>query len=57
MLLPYNLFATVHIPTRVQNESNMAMDSIFIDIHKITNYTISPIYRVYQKEWMDFTGQ
>jgi hypothetical protein len=29
--LPYNLMATVHFPTRVQNESNMAIDYIFID--------------------------
>jgi hypothetical protein len=44
MLLSYNLLATVHFPTRVQNQSNMAIDNIFIGIHKITNYTVSPIY-------------
>jgi hypothetical protein len=31
LLLSYNLTATVHFPTRVQNESNMAIDYIFID--------------------------
>jgi hypothetical protein len=44
MLLFYNLSAIVHFPTSVQNQSNMAMDNIFIDIHKITNYTVSPVY-------------
>jgi hypothetical protein len=46
MLLSYNLLATVHFPTRVQNQSNTAMDNIFTDIHKITAYTVSPVYNV-----------
>jgi hypothetical protein len=44
ILQSYNLLATVHFPTRVQNQSNMAIGNIFIDIHKIINYTVSPIY-------------
>jgi hypothetical protein len=44
MLLYYYLLAIVHFPTRVQNQSNTAVDNIFMDIHKITNYTVSPIY-------------
>jgi hypothetical protein len=44
MLLSYNLSAIVYFPTRVQNQSNTATYNIFIDIHKITNYTVSPIY-------------
>jgi hypothetical protein len=43
LLLSYNLSAIVHFPTRVQNQSNMAIDNIFIHIHKITN-TASSIY-------------
>jgi hypothetical protein len=46
MLLSYNLLAIVHFSSRVQNQSNMAVDNIFIDTHKITNYTVSPIYNV-----------
>jgi hypothetical protein len=38
--------ATVHFPTRVQNESNMAIDYIFIGNYKFTKYTVSPIYNV-----------
>jgi alpha-amylase/alpha-mannosidase (GH57 family) len=34
----------VHFPTRVQNQSNTAIDSIFIDNYKFTKYTVSPIY-------------
>jgi hypothetical protein len=46
MLLSYNLAATVHFPTRVQNQSFRAIDntSIFIDKYKFTKYTASPIY-------------
>jgi hypothetical protein len=36
--------ATVNFPTRVQNQSNMAIDVIFIDNYKFTMYTISPMY-------------
>jgi hypothetical protein len=44
MLLSYNLTATVHFPTRVQNESNVAINYIFIDNYKFTKYTVSLIY-------------
>jgi CO dehydrogenase/acetyl-CoA synthase epsilon subunit len=44
MLLSYNLSAIVHFPTRVQNQSNTGIGNIFIDIHKITNYAVSPVY-------------
>jgi hypothetical protein len=44
MLQSYNLSAIIHFPTRVQNQSNMAVENIFIDIHKIIYYTVSPIY-------------
>jgi hypothetical protein len=43
-LLSCNLSAVVNFPTRVQNQSNMAIDNIFVDIHNITNYTVSPVY-------------
>jgi hypothetical protein len=36
VLLSYNLMATVHFSTRVQNESNMAINYIFIDNYKFT---------------------
>jgi hypothetical protein len=36
--------ATVHFLIRVQNESDMAIDYIFIDNYKFTKYTVSPIY-------------
>jgi hypothetical protein len=36
--------ATVHFPPRIQNESNMAVDYIFIDNYKFTKYTVSSIY-------------
>jgi hypothetical protein len=36
MLLSYNLMATVHFPTRVQNQSNMTVDNIFkLQIHEV----------------------
>jgi hypothetical protein len=44
VLLSYNLMATVHFPTRVQNESNMTIDCMFVDNYKFTKYTVSPIY-------------
>jgi hypothetical protein len=44
MLLSYNLAATVHFPTRVQNQSCRAIDNIFIDKYKFTKYTASPVY-------------
>jgi hypothetical protein len=44
MLQSYNLSSVVHFPTRVQNQSSMTIDNIFIDIHKITSYTVCPLY-------------
>jgi hypothetical protein len=44
MLLSYNLAAAVHFPTRVQNQSCRAIDNIFTDKYKFTQYTASPIY-------------
>jgi hypothetical protein len=44
VLLSDNLSAIVHFLTRVQNQSNTAIDNIFIDLHKITNYIVSHIY-------------
>jgi exonuclease III len=44
MLQSYNLSAIVCFPTRVQNQSSTTIDNIFIDIHKIKNYTVCPIY-------------
>jgi hypothetical protein len=34
----------VHFPTRIQNQSNTAIDNIFIDNSKFTKYTVSPVY-------------
>jgi hypothetical protein len=44
ILLSYNLMATVDFLTRVQNQSNTAIDNIFIDNYKFTKYNVSPIY-------------
>jgi hypothetical protein len=44
VLLSYNLTATVHFPTKVQNQSSMATDNILIVNYKFTKYTVSPIY-------------
>jgi hypothetical protein len=44
MLQTYNLSSIIHFPTRIQNQSSTIIDNIFIDIRKITNYTISPLY-------------
>jgi hypothetical protein len=44
VLLSYNLTATVHFPTRVQNESNMAIHYIFVDNYKFTDNAVSTIY-------------
>jgi hypothetical protein len=41
MLQSYNLSSIVHFPTRVQNQSSMTIDNIFIDI---TSYTVCPLY-------------
>ena len=44
MLLSYNLVCTVQLPTRIQNNSDTAIDSIFIDLTKFCNYTAQPFY-------------
>jgi hypothetical protein len=43
VLLSYNLMATVHFPTRVQNESNMAIDYISW-ITTDSQSILSPLY-------------
>jgi hypothetical protein len=40
LLQTYNLSSTVHFPTTIQNQSNI-IDNIFINIHKVINYTVS----------------
>ena len=44
MLLSYNLLAIVHFPTRSQNQSNTAIDNIFLDIYKFTNFNVLPLH-------------
>jgi endonuclease/exonuclease/phosphatase family metal-dependent hydrolase len=44
MLQSYNLSSVVHFLTRAQNQSSTTIDNIFIDIHKITSYTVCPLY-------------
>jgi hypothetical protein len=44
VLLSYNLFAIVHFPTRSQYQSSTAIDNIFIDTYKFTNYTVFPLH-------------
>jgi hypothetical protein len=39
MLLPNNLTDTVYLPSRVENQSSMAIDNIFLD-----NYKFSHVY-------------
>jgi hypothetical protein len=43
VLLSYNLAATVHFPTRAQNQYCRVIDNIFIDKFKFTKHTASPI--------------
>jgi len=44
VLLSYNLFAIVHFPTRSQYQSSTAIDNIFIDTYKFTNYIVFPLH-------------
>ena len=44
MLLSFNLFAIVHFLTRSQNQSNTAIDNIFLDIYKFTNSDVLPLH-------------
>jgi len=43
MLISYNLYSTVNFPTRIYNNSIMAIDNIFIDKVKYENYSIHPL--------------
>jgi hypothetical protein len=43
LLASYNLTSTVYFPTRIQNTSATATDSIFINVSKFDDYIISPI--------------
>jgi arginine deiminase len=43
LLASYNLYSIVDFPTRISNCSSNAIDNIFIDISKDTNYTIKPL--------------
>ena len=44
VLLPYNLSAIVHFPTRSKGYSSTAIGNIFIDTYKFLNYTASPLH-------------
>jgi hypothetical protein len=44
LLASFNLSSIVYYPTRLQNKSATAIDSIFIDTSKPANYVISPLY-------------
>jgi len=43
LLLSYNVHSTVNFPTRIHNNSVMAIDNIFIDKVKYENYSIHPL--------------
>jgi len=43
LLLSYDLYSTVDFPTRISNCSSTAIDNIFIDKFKNTNFTIKPL--------------
>ena len=43
LLASYELYSIVGFPTRISNTSSTAIDNIFIDILKNTNYTITPL--------------
>jgi hypothetical protein len=42
-LRTYNLIGRVNFPYRVQGNSATAIDTIFIDITRLNNYSIRPI--------------
>jgi hypothetical protein len=44
LLSSFNLSSTVCFPTRLQNKSATAIDSIFIDTSIFPNYVVSPLY-------------
>jgi len=43
LLVSYDLYSTVDFPTRINNCSSTAIDNIFIDKFKNTNFTINPL--------------
>ena len=43
LLASYDLYSIVGFPTRISNCSSTAIDNIFIDIFKNTNFTIKPL--------------
>jgi len=43
LLASYELYSIADFPTRISNTSSTAIDNIFIDILKNTNYTITPL--------------
>ena len=43
LLLSYDLYSMVDFPTRISNCSSTAIDNIFIDKFKNTNFTIKPL--------------
>jgi len=43
LLLSYDLYSTVNFPTRISNCSSTAINNIFIDKFKNTNFTIKPL--------------
>jgi hypothetical protein len=40
LLNSYNLFSTIDFPTRIYNDSNSAVDNVFIDITRLNNYQV-----------------
>jgi len=43
LLASYGLCSTVQFPTRIQNNSHTAIDNIFINTLKFSDFTLSPI--------------
>jgi len=43
LLKTYNLTSVVNFPTRTLKHSATAIDNIFIDTHKMSDYSICPI--------------
>jgi exonuclease III len=44
LLASYNLFSVVNFPTRTSSCSSTAIDNIFMDTFKITEFTVKPLY-------------
>jgi hypothetical protein len=44
LLLLYNLSSIVDFPTRIQNKSATIINNIFIDINRMDNYTVKPLF-------------